>query len=262
MKSLIIGTFLLMAGATQAARVDSCVNTYNQKVKYQSERREVVSTREIDITLEDTLNKFERKAFDHYISDVLPDFDEEETYEVQLAVYKDKKSGKVNAYRVKIDSATYDEDVTSYYLTTDGRIMKLFIEGQSSESRWICQGFTSTEEKFIKGLAREMGEYFDPSEIKGAFTGMKTSQLPSRVKKLFKKLVTERADENSQHGYYEDRQDGAMEGEVYAILKDGEVVGFVLGVYDDINHPLWDGSGVNHYVTKEGKVVISVDWAG
>ena len=51
--------------------------------------------------------------------------------------------------------------------------------------------------------------------------------------------------------------------EHFVIMNDGEVIGYILNIWDSIDHPFWDGSGVYRYIKASNlKVLTSSNWEG
>lgn len=124
---------------------------------------------------------------------------------------------------------------------------------------------------FIKDLAKAAGEYgdFEEADVAPYVQTVSWDDVPAETQALFEAAVKEQQVNNcweyEMEGNLEQCPNGAGISDDYgiqAIVLDGEQVGWVLGIWDYIDHPLWDGSGVHLYYDMNGTEVESVSWSG
>lgn len=266
MKHIIALMSLFMAASSYAEYSPACGKEYG-KISRQSEPRQVISEQEFqhgeDLEL---LNKIERKALELY-KEGMSGLDEETTFSIQLAKYVDKKNNrKVNGYRVRIDELGADESQISYYLTTSGKLLKSYWDNQSPVHTWICESFDTDHVKFIKELAREFGEYFhyQDEELGKHIKEISFKDLPAKIRKFAETQANQRTEELRAYNPYDENWDYARPAdEQFAIIKDGVIIGYVVSIWDSIDHPLWDGSGVYFYIRAETlEVITDMEWTG
>ena len=113
----------------------------------------------------------------------------------------------------------------------------------------------------IRDLADDAGEFgdWDVLASAGRVKIVQFSELPQATQTLFTKLKDERSEDLSSHnpGDWAEFGDPAF----LQILDNGEVVGHVLNVWDAINHPFFDGSGLIIYVNRQNEVVADREWS-
>lgn len=114
--------------------------------------------------------------------------------------------------------------------------------------------------QIMQKLADDIGEYFSEdnlSEQGFTYKVLSQNEFSHQLEKLSNKLVEDRQKELS-----------AVNAEVYsttiyAVYRNGVVVGYIISINDSYdNEPLWDGSGVTHYISVQMAVVESVEWVG
>ncbi len=123
---------------------------------------------------------------------------------------------------------------------------------------------------FIRELAQDAGEYGDfwRDDVASRVEAVAWGNLPTDIQATFDKAIETQAFENC-YAYELGDEEGecphgaALNDDVlFRILREGEPVGYVLGIYDSIDHPLWDGSGVYVFYDLNGTEVTSVSWSG
>lgn len=111
---------------------------------------------------------------------------------------------------------------------------------------------------FIRQVAEDAGEYPDWSDpdLASRTDPVSFTQMPSAVQDAIDdalELAREyNADHNGSAGY----------GQTLSIVMDGKVVGYIGEVDDDIDDPLWDGSGLILYLDPQGTTVTETSWSG
>ena len=124
---------------------------------------------------------------------------------------------------------------------------------------------------FIRDLADAAGEYgdFEDDDVAPHVKAVAWDDVPAAMQAVFEAARADQALENcweyEMNGNPDDCPNGASisdEHGVQAIVLDGEQVGWILGLWDYIDHPLWDGSGVHIYYDDNGTEVESVSWSG
>ena len=121
---------------------------------------------------------------------------------------------------------------------------------------------TADTHRYIEDIADEAGEYPDwwDGEWAGRVSPSAMAATPSGVRDIFDTTL-ERHREMIQDW---DPNAGAFfaDDPVFEILREGEVVGYILEIWDSVDHPLWDGSGTHYYFDVHGILVDTVDWTG
>lgn len=137
-------------------------------------------------------------------------------------------------------------------------------EGAWDEGPWDgcmdeCVALGRVHDDFIRGVAREAGEYvsIDGSD---AFGYVAYAELADEVRSAVEWRIRRFDDEAAR----EMRTDTAhvSEENVFTITRDGQVVGYMVGLEYYIDHPLFDGGGMNLYLNLEGEVVVDEEWWG
>lgn len=116
----------------------------------------------------------------------------------------------------------------------------------------------------IAQLADEAGEFPDWAvELADRVDPVAKAELPKAIRDLFDAQLAARIDELNPDG---GNTNSAAFGDDFPFLEivddGGVVIGYVLGVYDSIDDPLWDGSGVHYYYDVDGELVTTVEWTG
>jgi hypothetical protein len=116
---------------------------------------------------------------------------------------------------------------------------------------------------FISDLVDDVGEFFDPFEFPDNFRALGSmNDLPPEVRNTA--LVrTAELDEEMRQGR-EDETSGAFLSDEppHEILRDGEVVGYVVSVGYFVDHPLFDGGGAALYLNVLGDIVEEIEFFG
>ncbi len=261
MKTILLLTMAL-SGLTASA-TEACKDAYSL-IKYKSHKREIVQETEVIVSnAKYALSGIIQDAFKEYQAGFEGTLDSEDTVTIQLAIYKDKENSKtIHGYRVRLDSEYHDEDVISYYYSSDKRLLKFFHDSQSPESHWVCDRFPTKKdenEEFIEELANDIGGslyHVDESEY---LYYISADKLPKHITLKGVELTKERAeeirtyDENSGSAFLDEESQ-------YEIRRYGELIGYVIHIGDVIDHPLWDGSGILYYLNLDGTVITYADW--
>jgi hypothetical protein len=108
---------------------------------------------------------------------------------------------------------------------------------------------------FIKKLADDVGEYADWND------GDVADRVKATTHEALPKVVRDKCDAllAKRRGPENDAQ-WADDDAFFQIRMVGETVGYVCNVYDYIDDPLWDGSGVHYYLDAQGNLVVEVEW--
>lgn len=118
---------------------------------------------------------------------------------------------------------------------------------------------------YIRDLADDAGEYarFD-DDLADKVNGISLGGLPAAVRSSADSFLADYAADMCAWQETQPCQNGAefADDAHYEIIKDGDVVGYVVSVWDYIDHPLWDGSGVTLYFDLDGALVTDVSWSG
>jgi molybdopterin converting factor small subunit len=107
-------------------------------------------------------------------------------------------------------------------------------------------------------LIDHMGEYFSEDEVHDFGLGydyVKKSEISKKLAKAIKAAVDDRNEWLAPQG-------SVYDYEVYKIHDDENIVGYIIAIHDDIDHPLWDGSGVTVYLDLDFSVIDEVTWEG
>jgi len=118
---------------------------------------------------------------------------------------------------------------------------------------------------YIDDIADEAGEYpdfWDSSEWQGRIRMVQMSAVPQEIQEVFERELENAREELC---YYDEGEctEGAEYGDVLAeILKDGQVVGYLLGIEYYIDDSLFDGGGLWLYFDHQGVLVESMEWWG
>lgn len=124
---------------------------------------------------------------------------------------------------------------------------------------------------FIRDLADAAGEYgdFADDDVAPHVSTVAWDAVPAAMQAVFKAAEEQQALDNCYQWDVDGNLDQCPNGAgisdewgIQAIMLDGEQVGWILGLWDYIDHPLWDGSGVHIYYDIHGTEVESVSWSG
>ena len=159
------------------------------------------------------------------------------------------------------------EDGASYEATLTRQLTTSLQLGWSADV-----AVTSLQEKrrFIRDIADAAGEYgdFDDPDVAQSVEWVTLSELPADLQARAEEAALNRAELNCQWWAEEDEVEGdcpngaGLADDHLIIRMNGEVVGYMFHIWDGIDHPLWDGSGVRVYVDENFERVTSVDWTG
>ncbi len=138
------------------------------------------------------------------------------------------------------------------------------VEGAWDEGPWDgcmeeCDEIARQHDDFIREVADEAGEYVGVDSHE-AFAAVRWDDVPSDVKWT----VERRIRDFNELAESEGRTDTAAlsDENILTISRDGEVVGYMIGVDYWIDHTLFDGGGINLYLNLEGEVVSDEEWWG
>lgn len=257
MKKLIIATSMI-SSAFAVNPPGQCLADYDL-IKNDSFKREIIAELQVESdNASFTLGSLQLAAFKHYRN--LIEIGGESVVKVQTAVYKDKSgTGKINGYRIRLDSEYHDEDIVSYYFSASKRLMKTYHDGQTPYSEWECVGYKTDQDlidEYIEDIADETQySYGDFSGIKNVAT-IKFDKLPAIIQKKAESYIEHDADPDYPRSNFIDKE------ALYTISKEGKVVGYIIHMHDDIDHPLWDGSGVFYFLNSLGQEVGNFSWEG
>lgn len=111
----------------------------------------------------------------------------------------------------------------------------------------------------LKAIQQEVGEYFFADDYPENFKKLDEKDVASDVVTLAEKYLA---------GYLADMTESsndAVSAEIWSyyevIDEQGRPVGYVVEIIDQIDHPLWDGSGLNLWLDLELNVVAEVSWS-
>jgi len=119
------------------------------------------------------------------------------------------------------------------------------------------------DHQFIRALAKDGGEFPDFFEwiAEDKVAEVAFADLPGDIATLFE---DERADqeENLQQNFNGSVDFADEHGFLEILDGSGNVIGYILSLWDSIDHPLWDGSGATIYYDRLGNEVWSEAWSG
>jgi hypothetical protein len=258
MKTFLGALIALVCISTQANYIKKCGADYGKFIKGQ--KRVVTATTLLESRFAlSSLGKKQRKAFTQFSQsrrEKLP-------LEFQSSVYVNS-GNKVLGHRVRIMKLDEELSKVYFYFNLKGQLLRIF-EKQSQDGEWICEGYKSLVDEVILDLAAELGEYVSSEDMPANVKSISTKKLPANVQKKLNTLIASRADYICpRDARTNECVNGAMDSEEhYIILNQGKVIGYILNVYDYIDHPLWDGSGIYHYLrSSDLKVLTSSSWEG
>lgn len=115
---------------------------------------------------------------------------------------------------------------------------------------------------FIKDLADDVGEFFGPDDFPEHFRSLGSfDELPQDIRDVALTRLAEIDEELQQNAH--DPSGAELSDEFpYEIVRDGEVVGYVVEIWFFIDHPLFDGGGTTLYINVLGDILEEVDWFG
>ena len=148
-------------------------------------------------------------------------------------------------------------------LEWDTRLVREF---SNFEFRWTAVVDTvpvqGDRDKFIADLADDMGEFFTPEDFPENFKMLdELDDLPDAVEQRAISRVEEISEEMKQ-APHDTSSAGFADIPPHEILREGEVVGYVVEVWFFIDHPLFDGGGTTLYFNPLGEIIDEVDWFG
>lgn len=116
----------------------------------------------------------------------------------------------------------------------------------------------------IKGglldIQRDVGEYFRPDDNPENFKFMAEAKVPSQIVSV---AAAKLEDYLGNQGENTEYRFTAEIWDYYQVFDEtGLLVGYVVEIVDSIDHPLWDGSGLNVWMDVDGTIVAEVPWAG
>ena len=143
---------------------------------------------------------------------------------------------------------------------------RLVREYSNFEFRWTAVVDTlpvqGDRDQFIADLADDMGEFFTPEDFPENFNMLgKLADLPDAVHDRAISRVEEISEDMKQASHDPSFADFA-DIPPHEILRDGEVIGYVVEVWFFIDHPLFDGGGTTLYFNPLGEIIDEVDWFG
>lgn len=113
--------------------------------------------------------------------------------------------------------------------------------------------------QLISQLAEDIGEYFSEDAISDAgytYKEMNSENDDVGLTLLASSLIDKREKWLAQ-------PTAAVFGKIYAVYKNNTLIGYIIALEDSLeNEPLWDGSGITHYISTQLAVVESIEWAG
>lgn len=118
---------------------------------------------------------------------------------------------------------------------------------------------------FIKELADDAGEYGDfwDEDVADRLNALAFNEMPDAVQTAANSFIEHRQDDICE---WEEPQcsssTGLAEEGFFQIMMGDEVVGYVLSVWDYVDHPLFDGAGVYLYYDADASLVTDVEWTG
>jgi hypothetical protein len=175
------------------------------------------------------------------------------------------------SFRMYLFPTSYSSEGLAFDMTKDVTLFANvpasgpFSDGASSNieigSTKLAQA-QSADQKFIGELADAVGEYFDYESSSYASNVQPTSlaKLPEAVRARAESLLADEREWVLAGGHGGDAE--INEEEIFAILKDGRTVGFVVALNDLISDPLFDGAGIRLFFDVEGHLVTEVRWTG
>jgi hypothetical protein len=114
---------------------------------------------------------------------------------------------------------------------------------------------------YIRQLAEDMGEYFDPGDAPDRLRVTSWDATPDTVRAAADRFV-ERWNAESQAAGRDDTAEYADEPPYEILGEDGEVVGYVVQIWYNIDDVLFDGGGTTMYLDLLGDEVVDVEWWG
>ncbi|MCJ8275637.1 MAG: hypothetical protein HRT44_09550 [Bdellovibrionales bacterium] len=113
----------------------------------------------------------------------------------------------------------------------------------------------------MEDLVDEMGEYFEEDAV---FEDLDLKVVEINASEASAKLISLASDALVEAQEFSGDENDPFVDRFFKVVKisDGEVMGYVFGIHDSIDHPLWDGSGENFYYTFDYLFVDSVEWSG
>jgi len=252
---LALGLIVLISLSVQANYIKKCGDDYGKFIK--GAKRTVTANTILSSRFGlSSLKTRQQKAYAKYSSKVLP-------LAVESSVYL-SPADKVLGHRVRVMKPGNENSKVYYYFNLKDQLLRSF-EKKSEKGSWICEGYKSLIDETILNLANELGEYVINEDMPKNVTPIKTSALPAKAQKKLAQLIEDRADWVCPRGTRANEcVNGAMDSEEHFVIKlDGKVIGYIFNIYDSIDHPLWDGSGVYHFLkASDLKVLDSTSWEG
>lgn len=168
---------------------------------------------------------------------------------------------------MRMNVAVENPDGTSYEATLTRKLTTTLKLDWSADV-----AVTSLQEmrRFIRDIADAAGEYgdFEDNDVAPHVRPVSFDDLPADLQARAQDAVLNRAEENCQWWAEDEEAEGecpngaGLADDHYEIIMNDEVVGYTVHIWDGIDHPLWDGSGVRHYYDANLAKVTSIDWTG
>ncbi len=137
--------FLLLVFSAQAdSGSGPCESDYWMMVQ-NSKFRSVIShttvSKKADIAL---LNEMQKRAYEHYTSQMTKPLNGKRAFSVQFAQYIDRKSPKrTNGYRVRVDVSDAEKQKSFYYFDSENQLLLSYEMGDDAQDpkikTWHCE---------------------------------------------------------------------------------------------------------------------------
>lgn len=119
--------------------------------------------------------------------------------------------------------------------------------------------------QIIEDLAEEGGQFPNVHAWiqEDRVRDIELADLPQHMQDTFQQALQDRIDWNNPDP--DNQVNGAMFADEFPFLEiihEGEVIGYILTIWDFIDHPLWDGSGMIEYYDRHGESVELIEWWG
>lgn len=264
MKPLMMTLFVAVLAMTtaHARQTPECTRDYQRMID-NTGKQDVVSRKMVgrwDARV--VLTEMEQKAFGEYIDfhEQFVTFDQETKFEVELTLLRDRKDpSRFVGFKISVDDHYNDEDQIDFFFGPGQKLLFGHLHNQSPADFWFCEGYVTREERLLKEYIRDMGEYFTPEDHPERFVLIKLEELPRNTRLLADDLLFERQSELRQ---WDEPGDAGFDAAYQVRDENGVVIGHIVTIWDWIDHPLWDGSGVTLWFDNSGKLVDQVDWQG
>jgi len=210
------------------------------------------------------LSEIERRALDTYLRDELYRYfgkGRPQSLTINLARYLSKAELKTKGFRVEVLTPIPESRRARFYFSwsnNKANLLHVILDAPAKKSFWVCERYYQSRKSpqmRLAEIANAIGPGFNyhSSTYQDLISHLTFEELPAKVRRTIAKFIQAYALENHSTVLVE----GSLQ---YAVSEENEILGYVKSLLITGRHEALQDSGVHLYLTKEGKVVKSLDW--